>query len=356
MKIKKATENPPRRVDIREWNDGAEAFAKNLNHIELVEFLEEYEKFNDSKAPLDERYAAGIRIVTRYFVDKDGVEPLFDESQSDDIRRANRRPFERLCRLLNEPRRPGDEPTTEAVSTQNLENEEARPTDAESERPSAPTNGESEPTISAPRRTTIKPNVPKARLRIAEWVDGVDAYAKELDAVESAVFFELFKESDDRTLDAKTRAEKYVRMATIATVDADGNRLFSESDVPALMEASAAPTISLVAFVVQRRNAELRADLFKKNESRSVVRVSLAAGLDAPASGFGNFKIARLGAERLANVFRNFRRSRLAARRLPRRAPLLLEGGRRRRTRRLSSVSARRKTDDGRRIRRLFGK
>jgi len=176
-------------------------------------------------------------------------------------------------------------------------------------------------------------------INVAWWNSDAKAYVKTFNPLETFVFGDLVREYADESAPNEKRIAAAVRATIMSLVDENGEQLLNEGDIPALLEGPGFMIDRVVLMATNRNRVDVS---LKKNSGGRKLRVPLAAGLDASATGFGDSAVAGVGNRRLENGFRSFRRTRLAPRRLPGRAALLLEERRTRNARRLSSLSARR--------------
>lgn len=95
MKIKQINENDVVRVDISEWNEEVEAFAKRLSGLEQLVFNDYFLTFQDKDAPLDERFDAGFNAALLLLVDAEGV-PLLTNEDREAVKGGSAVPFLRV--------------------------------------------------------------------------------------------------------------------------------------------------------------------------------------------------------------------------------------------------------------------
>lgn len=109
MKILKASELPPRRVDISEWSDEP-GYVKTLSLEEWFELEAKFVVTADKTRPSRERLVAEAETVVATLVDAEG-RPLLDASQVDDlINRVDPAPTARIVDLCVHPFKPGFDP------------------------------------------------------------------------------------------------------------------------------------------------------------------------------------------------------------------------------------------------------
>ncbi len=103
---------------------------------------------------------------------------------------------------------------------------------------------------------------PARPINISEWNDETQAFFKPLTTTERLIFQDLYREYLDRESTPLERARAGARAAVLTLIDAAGQALLTDADVPKLAEASYAP-ISRVFLLGLDPDAEDSS--FKKN-------------------------------------------------------------------------------------------
>ena len=95
MNIKQINDSEPVQVDISEWNDDVQAFAKRLTGLEQLVFNDYFLVFQDKDAPLEERFDAGFNAALLLLVNADG-EPLLTNEDREAVKGGSAVPFLRV--------------------------------------------------------------------------------------------------------------------------------------------------------------------------------------------------------------------------------------------------------------------
>lgn len=109
MKFQQVTTSRLTAIDVREWDEEADAFLKDLTALERLVFNDHFLTFYDKDKSAGERFRAGFRAAQMAIVDKTGAPIIRDEDEAA-ASKASLEPILRVFThyLKNDEKAPGE--------------------------------------------------------------------------------------------------------------------------------------------------------------------------------------------------------------------------------------------------------